>query len=126
MAHPEFNVGGRAFIFPATTPVQFDPEAMRASFARLMFLTHYSVVTDVADCAARLEAMLDATAAAAAALAHRDVPDRLTAALMRLYGDGARAFGVALPDARIDQLLRDDAALKAAALIAGLVQCFTP
>ena len=128
MAYPEFNVGGRAFIFPTTTPVQFDPEAMRASFARLlaaeprqMFLTHYSVVTDVAGCAARLEAMLAATVAAA--LAHRDSPDRLaalTAALMRLYGDGARAFGVALPDERIAELLRDDAALNAAGLIAWL------
>ena len=128
MAYPEFNVAGRAFMFPTTTPVQFDPEAMRASFARLlataprqMFLTHYSVVVDVPDCAARLETMLDATVAVA--LAHRDAPDRLaaiTAALARLYGDGARAFGVALPDARIGELLQDDAALNAAGLIAWL------
>jgi glyoxylase-like metal-dependent hydrolase (beta-lactamase superfamily II) len=128
MAYPEFNVDGRAFIFPTTTPVQFDPDAMRASIARLMstsprqmFLTHYSRVTDVADCAERLEAMLVATVAVA--LAHRDAPDRLaalTAALMRLYGDGARAFGVALPDARIAALLLDDAALNAAGLIAWL------
>ena len=89
--------------------------------ARQMFLTHYSRITGVADCAARLGAMLDATVAAA--LAHRDAPDRLsalTAALMRLYGDGARAFGVALPDDRIDTLLLDDAALNAAGLIAWL------
>ena len=128
MAYPEFNVDGRAFIFPTTTPVQFDPDAMRASIARLMaaaprqmFLTHYSRITGVADCAARLGAMLDATVAAA--LAHRDAPDRLSAltgALMRLYGDGARAFGVALPDDRIDTLLLDDAALNAAGLIAWL------
>jgi glyoxylase-like metal-dependent hydrolase (beta-lactamase superfamily II) len=128
MAYPEFNVDGRAFIFPTTTPVQFDPDAMRASIARLMataprqmFLTHYSRVTGVADCAARLETMLDATVAVA--LAHRDAPDRLaslTAALMALYGDGARAFGVTLPDARIGELLRDDAALNAAGLIAWL------
>jgi glyoxylase-like metal-dependent hydrolase (beta-lactamase superfamily II) len=128
MAYPEFNVDGRAFIFPTTTPVQFDPDAMRASIARLMarsprqmFLTHYSRVTDVADCAVRLEAMLAATVAAA--LAHRGAPDRLatlTTALMRLYGDGARAFGVALPDERIAELLRDDAALNAAGLVAWL------
>ena len=128
MAYPEFNVDGRAFIFPTTTPVQFDPDAMRASIARLlaasprqMFLTHYSRVTDVADCAARLEGMLDATVAVA--LAHRGVPDRLallTTALMQLYGDGVRAFGVTLPDAEIDALLLDDAALNAAGLIAWL------
>jgi hypothetical protein len=101
---------------------------MRASIARLMaaaprqmFLTHYSRVTGVADCAERLNAMLDATVAAA--LAHRDSPDRLetlTAALMKLYGDGARAFGVALPADRIDALLLDDAALNAAGLVAWL------
>ena len=128
MAYPEFNVGGRAFIFPTTTPVQFDPEAMRASITRLMatsprqmFLTHYSRVTGVADCAERLLAMMDATVTAA--LAQRDAPDRLaaiTAALMALYGDGARAFGVTLPDTEIAALLRDDAALNAAGLIVWL------
>lgn len=128
MAYPEFNVGDRAFIFPTTTPVQFDPQAMHASIDRLMttsprqmLLTHYSRVTGVDDCAARLRALLDATVAVA--LAKRDSPDRLaaiTAGLMRLYGDGARAFGVALPDARIDALLQDDAALNAAGLVAWL------
>ncbi len=128
MAYPEFNVGGRSFIFPTTTPVQFDPEAMRASIDRLMakaprqmFLTHYSRITGVTDCAARLLAMIDATVAAA--LAHRDAPDRLAAtaaALMRLYADGARAFGVVLPDDRIAELLHDDVALNAAGLLAWL------
>jgi glyoxylase-like metal-dependent hydrolase (beta-lactamase superfamily II) len=128
MAYPEFNVDGRAFIFPTTTPVQFDPDAMRASIARLMaraprqmFLTHYSRVTGVADCAARLEQMMDATVAAA--LAQRDAPDRLqaiAAALMALYADGARAFGVRLPDAEIARLLHDDVELNAAGLIAWL------
>jgi glyoxylase-like metal-dependent hydrolase (beta-lactamase superfamily II) len=128
MAYPEFNVDGRAFIFPTTTPVQFDPAAMRASIARLMamaprqmFLTHYSRITGVADCAARLEQLIEATVAAA--LAQRDAPDRLqaiTASLMTLYGDGARAFGVRLPDDQIAALLRDDAALNAAGLIAWL------
>jgi glyoxylase-like metal-dependent hydrolase (beta-lactamase superfamily II) len=128
MAYPEFNVDGRAFIFPTTTPVQFDPDAMRASIARLlataprqMFLTHYSRIGDPAGCAERLVAMIDATVAAA--LAHREAPDRLQAitdALMRLYADGARQFGVTLPDARIAELLHDDAALNAAGLIAWL------
>jgi len=128
MAYPEFHVDGRAFIFPTTTPVQFDPEAMRASIARLMaaaprqmFLTHYSRITGVADCAQRLLAMIDATVDAA--LAHRDAADRpaaISAALMRLYADGARAFGVALPTARIAELLRDDVELNAAGLIAWL------
>ena len=128
MAYPEFVVDGRAFVFPTTTPVQFDTDAMRASIARLlaasprqMFLTHYSRIGDVPDCAERLLRMIDGTVAAA--LAQRDAPDRLAAigaALMALYADGARAFGVALPDARIAELLHDDVALNAAGLIAWL------
>lgn len=128
MAYPEFVVDERAFIFPTTTPVQFDPPAMRASIERLMaqaprqmFLTHYSRIGGVEDCAARLLQMMDATVAAA--LAHRDAPDRLraiTEALMRLYADGARAFGVALPSERIAELLHDDVGLNAAGLIAWL------
>jgi len=65
--------------------------------------------------------MVDATVAAA--LAHRDAPDRhaaIGAALMRLYAGGARDFGVGLPDARIAELLHDDVALNAAGLIAWL------
>jgi glyoxylase-like metal-dependent hydrolase (beta-lactamase superfamily II) len=128
IAYPEFNVAGRAFIFPTTTPVQFDPDAMQASIDRLlaaaprcMFLTHYSRIGDVADCGVRLGALLRDTVRIA--LAHRDAPDRLpalTAALLALYGDGARDFGVCLPDAEIDALLHGDAALNAAGLIAWL------
>ena len=128
MAYPEFNVGGRAFIFPTTTPVQFDPQAMRASIARLlstsprqMFLTQYSRIAGVQDCADRLERMIAATVDVDMAL--RDAPDRqqaITAALMSLYADAARAFGVTLPDDVIAGLLHDDAALNAAGLIAWL------
>ena len=128
MAYPEFNVDGRAFLFPTTTPVQFDPEAMRASIARLMargprqmYLTHYSRITGVEDAAARLLHMLDGTVATA--LAHRDAPDRqaaISAALARLYAEGARDFGVTLPPARIAELLHDDAALNAAGLVVWL------
>jgi hypothetical protein len=86
-----------------------------------MFLTHYSRIVDVPDCARRLLTMIDATVAAA--LAHRDAPDRhaaISSALMTLYADGAWAFGVDLPDARIAELLQDDVALNAVGLIAWL------
>lgn len=124
MAFPEFVVEGRAFIFPTTTPVQFDPQALKASVHRLlatdprrMYLTHYGRVEHVVDCARRLTAMIDATVQVA--LSHREAPDRLqalTAELAALYAKGARAFGVALPDGEIAALLRDDAALNAAGL----------
>lgn len=62
ISYREFDVGGREFIFPTTTPVHFDPEAMRASIDRLMcyqpvamYLTHYGEVRDVTRLAAELK-----------------------------------------------------------------------
>ena len=36
ISYRDFDVDGRAFIFPTTTPVHFDPEALCASVDRLM------------------------------------------------------------------------------------------
>jgi glyoxylase-like metal-dependent hydrolase (beta-lactamase superfamily II) len=48
LAYPELQCDGRSFIFPPTTPVQFDPPAWHASIDRLMamhpermYLTHF-------------------------------------------------------------------------------------
>lgn len=54
LSYREFDLDGRPFIFPTTTPTQFEPEAMRHSIDLLLefkpeaiYLTHYSRVTDV-------------------------------------------------------------------------------
>ena len=54
LSYRELDVDGRQFIFPTTTPTQFEPEEMRQSIARLlsfqpeaMYLTHYSRLPDV-------------------------------------------------------------------------------
>lgn len=67
LSYRELDVDGRQFIFPTTTPTQFDPEAMRASIGRLlsfnpkaMYLTHYGRVTDVKEKAETLLRHLDA------------------------------------------------------------------
>ena len=67
LSYRETDVGDRAFILPATTPVQFEPEAMHATIARLMerdpacmYLTHYSRVTDLPRLAADLHRLIDA------------------------------------------------------------------
>lgn len=124
MAYPEFVVAGRPFIFPTTTPVQFDPPAMVASIHRLlsdeperMYLTHYGRIAGIADCGARLEAMLADTLTVVGTV--QDAPDRLAAlieALTTLHVRRAQEFGVALPESRIRALLRDDMALNAAGI----------
>lgn len=51
LAYKELEQENKPFIFPTSTPVQFDPEAMKLSIKRLMelkprklFLTHYGMV----------------------------------------------------------------------------------
>ena len=55
ISYRDFDVDGREFIFPTTTPVHFDPEALCRSVDRIMsyaprsiFLTHYAEVRDLA------------------------------------------------------------------------------
>lgn len=57
---------GRPFIFPTTTPTQFDPEQMRASIDRIValdpraiYLTHYSEVRDITRLAEDLHRDID-------------------------------------------------------------------
>lgn len=61
-----FDSARGPFIFPATTPVHFDPEQAHASLERIMscgpqacFLTHYSRVTDLPRLAADMHHGLD-------------------------------------------------------------------
>ena len=72
LSYREHDVDGRQFIFPTTTPTQFEPEEMHNSIHRLlalqpeaMYLTHYSRVEDVAAKGAELERHLDALVAIA-------------------------------------------------------------
>jgi glyoxylase-like metal-dependent hydrolase (beta-lactamase superfamily II) len=54
ISYRDFDVEGREFMIPATTPVHFDPEALCSSVDRLMsyrpeaiYLTHYAEVRDL-------------------------------------------------------------------------------
>lgn len=54
LSYREFDTANGAFLLPTTTPIQFDPEALKASVRKLvadkpdyMYLTHYGRVDDV-------------------------------------------------------------------------------
>lgn len=105
LAYPECTVDGRAFIFPTTSPVQFDPLAMRASVARLlarnpqaMYLTHYGRVGDVPELGRALLARIDAHVAVAHAAGHAGAARKqaLLAGLESLLIDQLHAHGSAL------------------------------
>jgi glyoxylase-like metal-dependent hydrolase (beta-lactamase superfamily II) len=86
LSYREFDDPVRgAWIMPTSTPVQFDPDALRASIARMMavhptrmYLTHYSRISEDAADVERLAALLVAQIDEMAAIARRlkDAPDR--------------------------------------------------
>ncbi len=66
LAYQELTTEKGPFIFPTTTPVQFDPDALKASISRLlsydpkrMFLTHYGMVEQPQGLGERLIKLVD-------------------------------------------------------------------
>ncbi len=121
LSYREFDTAQGAFIMPTTTPVQFEPEALRASVQRMlgyrpevMYLTHYGPVYGIPRLAEQFFEQLDAMVALARSL--RDAPQRhqaLTRGLTALYVERLRAHGCELPESRIVELLGMDIELNA-------------
>jgi len=124
LAYPELSGENGVFIFPTTTPVQFDPEAMEASIDRMlsagpraMLLTHYSQVTDPERLAGELVEQVGAFVAMARTADTR--PDRashLRAALGEYLFGRATDHGCPLPPDRLRDLLSYDVELNAQGL----------
>src|SRR5262245_30965213 len=83
VSYRELDTARGAFIFPTTTPVQFDPEAMHATIDRLLsyrpraiFLTHYSRVTELERLARDLHECVDGFVGIATK--HEKAPERST------------------------------------------------
>jgi glyoxylase-like metal-dependent hydrolase (beta-lactamase superfamily II) len=117
LSYREFDVDGRQFIQPTTSPTQFDEVEMRASIDRLMsynpqamYLTHYAQVTDLPAKAADLHRRLDQHVALAEAHAndgetrHATIKQELTATILAEL----RSHGCTLPEATILDILATD------------------
>jgi len=66
LAYEDLIINGQQFIFPTTTPVQFDPQALHLSIDRMlsfspkrMFLTHFGCIADVKNKADMLHRQID-------------------------------------------------------------------
>ena len=111
----------RPWILPTSTPVQFQPEALKASITRLLarkpdsvYLTHFGRLGDVATLGSQLLGLLDETVALGRA--HAQHPDRhraLCGALLALYRARVRQHGCTLPDSTVDEILALDVELNA-------------
>jgi glyoxylase-like metal-dependent hydrolase (beta-lactamase superfamily II) len=121
LSYRDFDTGAGPWIMPTSTPVQFQPDALRRSIERMlaftpthMHLTHYGRIGDVARLAVLLLDQLDEMVAVARAVPRGG--DR-HAALLRdleaIHLGSLRAHGVTLSDARIHELLALDLELNA-------------
>ena len=101
LSYRELDRDGRQFVFPATTPTQFDPEAFHRSIARMtalkpeaLYLTHYGKVVDVPRIASDLLRLVDAHAEVGRRCATIDDPQARVAALK------AGVHGIAVDEAQ--------------------------
>jgi glyoxylase-like metal-dependent hydrolase (beta-lactamase superfamily II) len=122
LSYREFDVAGRPFIFPTTTPTQFEPNEMRQSIQRLlsfkpeaMYLTHYSRVENVDslgdDLFRRLDVMVDMAVAerGSGEQRHQRIKQQLSEYLL---GE-IRAHGCQLAESVVLEILETDLELNA-------------
>jgi glyoxylase-like metal-dependent hydrolase (beta-lactamase superfamily II) len=124
ISYRDFDVDGRELIFPTTTPVHFDPVAMRSSIDRLMayrpvamYLTHYSQVLQLDRLADDLKRRVDELAQLARSLASEpDRASRLRSEMFALMSAWLDAHGYPGDVAERHRLIDDDVDLNAQGL----------
>jgi hydroxyacylglutathione hydrolase len=125
MSYRELDRGGRQFVFPTTSPVQFDPPALHRSIDMLteyrpeaIYVTHYSRVTDIPRLAADLHRLIDAHAELAMTLsaAGDSRHERLKLGLTELVLREAAQQGWAVQGDALLQLMSLDIELNAQGL----------
>ena len=128
LSYRELDSANGPFVIPTSSPVQFEPDALKDSITRLMsrqpasmYLTHYGRVGDVERLARDLHDQIDAMVAIGHDCDGRD--DRhacLVAALRALYLVLARAHGCRLDEAGVETVLGMDIELNAQGLASWL------
>jgi len=125
VSYREFDVDGRAFIFPSTTPTQFDPAAMHRSIDRLLgyepqalYLTHFSRVTEVERLGADLHRLIDTQVAVASAARGEGVARHveILAGLEQVVREECLRQSWAMSEEEALEWLRDDLELNAQGL----------
>ena len=128
VSYREFDIDGREFVFPATTPTQFDPAQLHASVDRILgaapravYLTHYSRVTGIARLGAALHAGIDAYVALAER--HATAParrERMCADMYEYFSAGLDQHGFDPDPVRRHALLDSDITINVDGLCAWL------
>ena len=125
VSYREFDVDGMEFVFPTTTPVQFDPLAAHHSLDRIMsydpqyaFLTHYSRIGNLTHHASMLHDLIDdyVTIASNTYNQRADGNVLLVKELGELLAQRIKSHGCILPQDEIHGLLSMDVNLNAEGL----------
>ncbi|MES2889078.1 MAG: MBL fold metallo-hydrolase [Pseudomonadota bacterium] len=128
LSYAELHTPNGPYLLPSSTPVQFDPVALRHSVQRLLdlqpqavYLTHYGAVQDVARSGAQLLRQLDAMVACAQQIndtgqAGAERHGSLCETLSELYLSELRSQGSTLDTEAIRQCLAVDIELNAQGL----------
>lgn len=125
LSYRELDEGERQFVFPTTSPVQFDPIAYHRSIDRVaslasdaLYVTHFSRIHKPREKADVLHRLVDAHAALAVALRHSGErrPGLLYDAVRALFISEARRFGSRLSDEKLLDVYGMDVELNAQGL----------
>jgi glyoxylase-like metal-dependent hydrolase (beta-lactamase superfamily II) len=119
LSYREFDTQNGAFLFPTTTPIQFDPEALKQSVRNLiannpdcMYLTHYGRVKDVQRLARQMIEGVDTLVAIAEQYKDDQLrTQKIETAMQTWLMDGLRQHGVELAEDECLKLLWSDVKL---------------
>ena len=124
ISYRELDVGGKPLIMPSSTPIQFDPDEMRASIERMLsfdpdavYLTHFSRLAPPAELGQKVLRLLDRYVdIALGASAAEDKTAAIRDGLTRLLLNEARHHGCQLPEAQVLDIWHLDLELNAQGL----------
>ena len=116
VSYRDFDTQNGHFIFPTTTPIQFDPPALITSIDRMleqspqnMYLTHYGRVQNVSELACRMKAGVQQLVEIAEThVADDNRTQSIQTAIIDWLYTGARDHGVTLPEMRVREILQID------------------
>jgi len=116
LSYREFDTGKGAFLLPSTTPVQFDPVALKESVNRLMaiqpefmYMTHYGRVGGLQRLAKMMTDGVDQLVAFAERYKDHDQrTQKIEAAIRDWLMAGLKAHGVTLPEQECFEWLKSD------------------
>jgi glyoxylase-like metal-dependent hydrolase (beta-lactamase superfamily II) len=124
VSYRQFDTAAGEFIFPTTTPIHFDPQALHASIDRLMsyrptsiYLTHFSRVTQLERLAADMHECIDGFVAIARRhSSERERGVRIRTELFSYLAERLRRHGFESSDAELAELLAGDVELNSQGL----------